>query len=183
MVYNSHTRGSLCVAPRAGSAATNPCGPQNAPWRHSRDAASVLDRLALRCFLGEWLRHAPRKAPCQPGASPLSVLARAHPRTASSRLASGALRRSRCSREIIHGLLDDSTVVGSGVNPSISVYDMGYDRGGRLTTKTETWASEVHPEAPTGWRGVRFERRYDSLTGGLEYEHQDQQVWSGRTRE
>ena len=63
------------------------------------------DRLALRCFLGEWLRHAPRKAPCQPGASPLSVLARAHPRAASSRLGSGALRRSRCSREIIHGLL------------------------------------------------------------------------------
>ena len=59
----------------------------------------------LRCFLGEWLRHAPREAPCQPGASPLSVLARAHPRTASSRLASGALRHSRCSREIIHGPL------------------------------------------------------------------------------
>ena len=29
---------------------------------------------ALRCFLGEWLRHAPREAPCQRTASPLSVL-------------------------------------------------------------------------------------------------------------
>ena len=38
------------------------------------------------------------------GQTSRGIRAALHPRTASSRLASGALRRSRCSREIIHGL-------------------------------------------------------------------------------
>ena len=107
--------------------------------RHSRRAASALDRCALRCSSDEQLRCAPFVPPCQPGASCLSVLARVHPRTPgargqspcgirgalhprwtaalcvaprtsssaarpSSRLASPALRASRCSPGFIHGL-------------------------------------------------------------------------------
>ena len=94
---------ALCVAPRASSSAARPssrlagpalrasrCSPGfihglRSPWtkpvRHSRRAASALDRCALRCSSGEQLRCAPFVAPCQPGASRLSVLARVHPRT------------------------------------------------------------------------------------------------------
>ena len=97
---------SLCVAPRTNSAAAiGPCGPQMHPGGIRGTLHPCWIASLLRCFLGEWLRHAPREAPCQPGASSLSVLARAHPRTASSRLVSGALRASRCSRETVHGLL------------------------------------------------------------------------------
>ena len=126
--------------PRRCPAAAATRSPRTKPMRHSRRAASALDRCALRCSSDEQLRCAPFVAPCQPGASCLSVLARVHPRTPgsprtkpmrhsrraasaldrcalrcssdeqlrarpSSRLASPALRASRCSPGFIHGLL------------------------------------------------------------------------------
>ena len=80
-------------------------------------------------------------------------------------------------------LLNDSVVVGFGRDPGISVYDMGYDLAGRLVRKTERWASELHPDPPPGWFGVRFMRRYDSLGGGLEYEYEDRHVWGGHAHD
>ena len=66
------------------------------------DSAASPDTLALI----EGARPSSPRTYLPRSASPLSLLARVRPQTASSRLASGALRRSRRSREVIHGLLD-----------------------------------------------------------------------------